>query len=73
MKVHLQHLAALATALQPFMAPQLVGVPQLLGALIGAGLLTDAQIDDHLRETIALALTAKAEADRAVRGEDPQS
>jgi len=71
-KVDLKELAALAAALSPYIAPATVGIEHIIGALRGAGAMTDEEADDDLSALIGEALTAKEEADRAVRGEDPQ-
>lgn len=65
----IQAIIQLATALGQFVVPS---VENVIGALKGAGALTEAQVDDDLRALIAEALAAKAEADRAAAGLDPQ-
>lgn len=62
----------LATALSPFIAPAEVTVEAVIGAIKGAGGMTDSQADDDLRLLIGDALAAKAESDRAASGNDPQ-
>lgn len=61
---------ALATALGPFVPGAVATVAQVVGALKGVGILTGVEVDADLRALIVEALAAKAEADRAARGED---
>lgn len=50
-----------------------LGVESLIGALKRIGAVeTDAEADANLRQTIIDALKAKAEADAAAAGQDPQ-
>lgn len=63
---------ALAQALAPLVAPLTVTVEQIIGALKGAGVLSDDQITADLQALIIDALAAKAEADLAASGNDPQ-
>lgn len=65
----LAQILALANSLSPFIAPTVVGVTAIVGALKGAGV-PEEHLDDDFRALIAEALAAKAEADRAARGED---
>lgn len=72
MKVDVAQIIALANALSPYVAPASVGVAHIIGALQGAGTMTDLEVDDDLRALIGEALTYKAEADRAAAGQDPR-
>jgi hypothetical protein len=69
----LGQLIALANALTPW-APVvqsgIIGVEQIIGAI--RGVVPDAEVDADLRALIVSALAAKAEADRAAAGDDPQ-
>lgn len=65
----IQAIIQLATALEPFVVPT---VENVVGALRGAGALTESQADDDLKTVVAEALLAKSEADRAAAGLDPQ-
>ena len=63
----------LATALAPLVAGALTPT-HVSGALVGAGILTQAEADADadLQALIVGALAAKADADRAAAGLDPQ-
>ena len=62
----------LINALAPLVAPAIVNIDHVYGAMKGAGIQTDTASDDDLRALIDAALVAKAEADRAAAGDDPR-
>ena len=63
---------ALINGLAPFVAPAEVTIEHVVGALKGAGAMSDDEADTDLRNLIGEAFAAKAEADRAAAGLDPQ-
>ncbi len=63
---------ALVNALTPLVAPTVVSVEHVMGALRGAGAISDPQADADLRALVIKAIAAKAEADRAAAGDDPR-
>ncbi len=66
----LEQLIALITALTPLIENGAVGIAHIIAAI--RAVVPDAQIDDDLRALVGEALMAKAEADLAASGHDPQ-
>jgi hypothetical protein len=66
--VNIAQLIALAQALEPFIAPAEVTVEAIIGAIRGAGGMTEDEADADLRALIGEALQAKADADREANG-----
>jgi hypothetical protein len=71
--MNLDAIVALINALAPLVAPAVLTVENVIGALKGAGAISDADAATaDLQSLIVEALTAKAQADAAAAGDDPR-
>ncbi len=68
--MNIEQILNLATALQPLVQGGIVGIEHIIATI--RVVKPEAEIDADFRALIVEALAAKADADKAARGDDPQ-